>query len=227
VSETTSSGEIVPFTEQEERWLVKEEGLVGKVYWPGGASGPTGDVGYDFGYQSIETVSRDWNDLPAQTLGQLLALTGLRGVRAEAAVRALTKPVLIPRDIAVKVFREKTAPRYWADCKRVYPGVEKLYRAGQLAMFSLTYNRGYKLTDDDPLRPETWRHEEQRAIRDYCAEGNQMMMADMFVVMARLWEGGRKDDDGLVGRREREAQLLDVTVTQRLEMLRKVRRDLM
>ena len=204
-------------------FLHQEEGFVGKPYWPGSLSGITLDPGDDLGYRNLDTFSNDWRLLLAPAhFNALCAVIGLKGPAARDAL-VTVKDVPIPRSAADAIF-EKLEPRYAAAVVKAFPGADLLPDNSWTAFFSLCYNRGNKLEDNDPLRPETWRREEMRTIRDYVGEGNLPMIADLFVIMGRIWEGGRRDDDGLVGRREREAQLIDPHVRERMGKLRELRR---
>lgn len=207
-------------SEQGLAFLHQEEGWAGKPYWPGSVSGVTIDPGYDLGYVSLETFCSDWEKhLSKLHCDRLSKVVGQRGQAAKVAILRLLD-IGIPKDKAMKVFDDVLEPRYAKMTLEAFPGADKLGDNTWTALFSLVYNRGSKVPEffTDPRR------EEMYAIREAVQRRNHMDIADQLVVMARVWEGGRKDDDGLVGRREREAQLVDPTVKERLVELRKNRR---
>lgn len=201
-------------------FLHREEGWAGRPYWPGSRSGITIDPGDDLGYRTQESFASDWcPHLAVADFRRLQRIVGLKGASAEAALPQVAD-IRIPRRGAIQVFDDCLEPRYAKMTLEAFPGADKLGPNVWTALFSLVYNRGDKVPEifQDPRR------EEMMLIRDAVQDCHHMRIADLLVIMARIWEGGRKDDDGLVGRREREAKLIDPTVEQRLPELRKLRR---
>ena len=83
----------------------------------------------------------------------------------------------------------------------------------QGALVSLVYNRGTRMADS----PGTDDRREMRAIRDLVAEGLVVGIPEQLRSMQRLWIG--KGLDGLIRRREAEAQLVDSAIAAGLRAL--------
>ena len=90
---------------------------------------------------------------------------------------------------------------------QAFPGLEKLPADAQGALVSLVYNRGTSMVD----KPGEDRRKEMRAIRDAVEEQDLQEIADQLRSMKRLWAG--KGLDGLLARREAEAELVESTIT--------------
>ena len=173
------------------------------ITWPGGASGPTGGVGYDFAYESATQIKADWGDLlSAATVARLQKYVGCYGAQAQKLVQS-AQDILIFRAAADKVFRERNIPRYTALALSTY-NCSMLNGDGLSSIVSLTFNRGTSMTDP-PGRPNA--RLEMRQIRDALASGHPELVPGYLRSMKRLWVG--LGLDGLISRRETEAVMLE------------------
>src|SRR5262249_33701324 len=82
--------------------------------WPGLNSGVTIGIGYDVGY--IPSRAQLWSDwrgqIPDQMISELEPAVGVKGPRAGELARELVRTVLVPWDVANRVFRALTVPRF-------------------------------------------------------------------------------------------------------------------
>jgi GH24 family phage-related lysozyme (muramidase) len=190
---------LAPLTPRARDLILSFEGLDQPSEWPGGDSGITIGIGYDLGYATSSQFRSDWSaDLDAASVALLVRQIGLKGAAASAVASTL-KSIRIDRDVAERVFMERTVPNYQAQLLKVYPGVDKLPADAQGALLSLIYNRGTSLTGS--------RRTEMLAIRGLVASGDLQGIADEIVAMKRLWVG--QGMDGLLKRRDAEAQLVE------------------
>lgn len=167
--------------------------------WPGGESGVTIGIGYDLGFNNKTTIDRDWRGkIPDETVEVLKTASGVKGPDAKAKTAEIKSQVLVPFPSAKVVFYASTLPRYAADTRTVYPGVEKLPADAQGAILSLIYNRGSSLSGD--------RRKEMKAIVDLVAAKDLAGIAAQFTAMKRLWDQAALP--GLHVRRDEEAKLI-------------------
>ena len=164
--------------------------------WPGGSSGVTGGIGYDFGYVLKDTIAHDWAVLPSNMVGLLQSVAGLKGQPAHAALVSV-KSVDISWEQAIYVFDDTDKPKYLNELDRVLPNCSKLDPNCVGALWSLTYNRGASFNADGD------RFKEMRAIKAHMVAEQYDKIPAEFRSMKRLW------NNGLVGRREREARLFE------------------
>lgn len=168
--------------------------------WAGGDSGVTIGIGYDIGYCSKQTFTKDWAGLLSQkNIDLLAACCGVKGAASKALLSEL-KSIIIPYDIAARVFYSTTLPACARDVRKIYPGVEKLPPDAQGALLSLVYNRG-------PLVNNTDRRKEMKAIAPLVANADINGIAAQIRSMKRLWDP--KKQKGLINRREQEATLTE------------------
>lgn len=166
--------------------------------WPGEASGVTIGVGYDLGYNSAETIMRDWSPhLNEQVVERLARVTGLTGARARAALSSV-RDIIVPWSAGFAVFEAVTIPKFWEKTSNVFPGVGELHPNVQGALLSLVFNRGESLAGD--------RRREMRAIRDLVPDMNYQEIARQIRLMKRLWRG-TTIERGMSRRRDAEADL--------------------
>lgn len=168
--------------------------------WPGGQSGVTIGIGYDLGYYSRQTIEADWSILSPADKATLLTATGLKGDAAKKflAEHPSLKAVVVPYETAVKVFIEKSLPKYAKDALKIYPGLDQLLPDAAGAIVSMIYNRGASL--EGPRRVEMKNIKDLVAIKDYAG------IADQIEASKHLWE--HMNLDGLVTRRIAEAALV-------------------
>ena len=179
------------------------EGLNQPGKWPGGMSGITIGIGYDLGYVTVDAFETDWGDLlGAGPRTRLAGCVGLRGIRARNRAAGVND-IRIARADAGQVFRERTLPLVSQRTELAFPGIAGLPGDARGALVSLVYNRGASMVDDSADD----RRREMRAIRDAVARGDLPAIALQLRAMKRLWAG--KHLDGLIARREAEAQLVE------------------
>ncbi len=185
------------------RFILDHEGLNQPGIWPGGFSGVTIGIGYDLGYVTLDQFESDWGSyLSRMILDRLRSTVGLRAIRAKNKAAEYTD-IRIRRADAEEVFRLKTLPLFQFKAAQAFPGFDQLPLDVQGALVSLVYNRGTSMVD----RPGEDRRKEMRAIRDAVAAGDLAEIAKQLRSMKRLWIG--KHLDGLITRREAEAQLVE------------------
>lgn len=170
--------------------------------WPGGFSGPTFGVGYDAGYNTKEQIAKDWAELPPATLKRLQACAGVKGQAAKLKTREV-RDISIPWELALKVYNQKTVPRFAAITKSSYPGTETLHPSVQGAMLSWVFNRGGGITSSK-------RDLEKRQIRADIPR-NVPQLPKHFLASQRLWIG-ESNGTGLCRRRRAEAALIQSTL---------------
>lgn len=169
-----------------------------RITWPGGASGATGGIGYDFGYSSPQVIKRDWRALPAAYVERLAHASGKTGQAGKLIARQLLD-IMIEWGLAEDVFDDVTVARYWVQCERIFPGFADLHPNAQSALWSLVYNRGPSMAGPGRV--------EMREIARLSPKKDYRGMASEVRKMMRLWRG--KGLDGLLRRREGEARLLE------------------
>lgn len=164
---------------------------------PPNESGATIGIGYDLGYNTKNSMRQDWLfEIGSRQCNILEMFIGLKGDKARNAVASnpLAKQVMIPFRSAYNVFSKISLPSYYRKALSIYPGLDKLEPDAIGAVISLVYNRGTSLEGD--RRKEMSDLKGQILSKDYTA------MAASFRSMKRLW------NNGLVARREREAELI-------------------
>jgi hypothetical protein len=168
--------------------------------WPGGASGVTIGIGYDLGYRTRTSITKDWSPyLPEQTVNHLRSAAGIHGQDAKGVARSLKQAgVRVPLEAAKRLFWVVTLPEFAELTRTTYPGAEQLPPDAQAALLSLIYNRGGSL--DGPRRLEMANIKAQVQRKDLDAIAREIES------MKRLWVG--QGLDGLLKRRDREARLV-------------------
>lgn len=169
-----------------------------RITWPGGASGATGGIGYDFGYNTKAQIATDWSFLGPKNLALLQSTAGLKGVAGKEAANRVKPFVIIPWADAMRVFDNNTMPRFSKLTGSTFPGIEKAHPHVQGAVLSVVFNRGASLTGDS--------RKEMRDIKTHAANKKYYLIANDILNMRRIWRG--KGLDGLIKRREAEAALV-------------------
>ena len=175
--------------------------------WPGGSSGVTIGIGYDVGYES--SFESDWSPyLSAKDVSALARCKGLTGSAGRAA-RANVADIVVPWDSALKVFADKTLPKYIAQTISTFPNSDKLPPLAIGVLVSIIFNRGALIDNSD-------RRKEMKAIRNILLQGNDrlidhedvQMIAEQVKSMARLWPDNSDSDGDLHDRRLAEAKMI-------------------
>lgn len=185
--------------------ILSFEGLDQPGRWPGHASGITLGHGYDLGYCSRDQFLADWGgQLRPETLARLVEAIGLTGQRAKNRAPQFAD-IRISKKMADQIFVARSVPRMLHEAQLAFPGVERLPADAAGALVSLVYNRGGSMVD----KAGQDNRREMRAIRDQCARPRTDLrfIAAQLRSMKRLWIG--KGVDGLIRRREAEAQLVE------------------
>jgi hypothetical protein len=173
-----------------------------KVYkstfiWPKGMSGPTAMVGIDIGYYSKEEIDLIFKPLTSEhELDLIQNGRGKKGLIAQSYTKKL-KGITFSWEESLHVFESFILPKFIKYTVRAFPGVEKLCSSAQTALVSLVFNRGMSMRGAS--------RREMAAIKTLVPDKNYKEIAAQIRMMKRLWEKG----NGLIGRREREAKLVE------------------
>lgn len=166
--------------------------------WPGGMSGVTVAIGYDFGFASETKIRRDWTKrLDQAELNAALSCSGVTGARAESLLPLIRPQIVIPWDEAIDVFTNTDVVEWCAAVRTSLPNTDKLSADSFGALVSLAYNRGASFDKSGD------RYSEMRAIKTHMWSEEFYRIPGELRAMKRLW------NNGLVGRREREALLFE------------------
>jgi GH24 family phage-related lysozyme (muramidase) len=179
--------------------------------WPGGASGITIGIGYDLGYE--DRIAEDWKDLvPASMLRVMLTCQGVKGASAKARLAGVRPGIAIPYPAAMKVFSERTLPRYARATELALPNCDVLSGDSFGALVSISYNRGpngWTMLDD--------RHREMAQIYAAMRTEDYGSIPGLIRGMRRLWLGPNGQPlqgmAGLLTRRDTEAALFESGLT--------------
>jgi GH24 family phage-related lysozyme (muramidase) len=171
-------------TEKARNLIFEFEGIDQPRDWPGGASGITIGYGYDLGYESGADFRADWSPhLSAADLAALAKVVGFKGPMAEARASSV-RGIRIGVEPSRAVFLGRSVPKYQAQMRAAFPGVEALPPDVQGALFSLVYNRGTAMKDKDGKAQDRL---ELRLIRDAVAAQDLAEIAQQLRNMCRLW----------------------------------------
>ena len=155
--------------------------------WPEGQSGVTIGVGYDLGYVNKTEFSEDWKDLPKDIFDRLYKVVGIKGYNAKNLIRGL-KDIVIPWDLSLKVFNNKTVTKFYNLTRQTFPNFDKMPEDAKGGLVSLVFNRGSALEGD--------RRREMKLIRDGMKITNTFdqkaltFIANQIRNMKRIWAGG-------------------------------------
>ena len=173
--------------------------------WPGEQSGVTIGVGYDCGYVNKTEFTSDWKDLPRKDFDRLYKIVGIKGIAAKDLIRGL-KDIVIPWDLSLKVFMNKTVTKFWNLARETFPNFDNLPEDAKGGLVSLVFNRGNSLEGD--------RRREMKLIRDGMRITNTFdqkaltFIANQIRNMKRIWIGG-SIEKGMSRRRDAEAKLIE------------------
>jgi hypothetical protein len=152
--------------------------------WPGGISGATAGVGYDFGQVTREEAISDWTGIVDDaTLAKMLTAIGLKGSAAQEYVRAHKSEITVTWDQGTKEFSLREVPKWLIRCRAALPNFDALPGLCQGSLFSLAYNRGVGGFYDD-IHP---RYREMYAIKEDMRMKNFAAIPAQIEAMQRLW----------------------------------------
>lgn len=169
--------------------------------WPQAASGITVGIGYDVGYVTRAKFQTDFAALDSVSRDALGTVCGLTGAAAKAALHSVSG-VVVDWDTAIDVFQHVSVPEFFGKLERAMPGVSRLHPEIQGALWSLVYNRGTSMENND-------RRREMREIRDAVAANKPERIPALIRSMIRIWVG-TSIEKGMRRRREAEAQLVEI-----------------
>ena len=166
--------------------------------WPGGASGATAMVGIDIGYYSAQEVNAIFKSLTTpEELELIQEGRGKKGLIAKAYVKKYLSKITFSWEEAIQTFETFILPKFLKYTLSTFPGVDKLCSDTQTALVSLVFNRGTSMKGAT--------RKEMRELRKYVPHADYESIAAQIKSMKRLWD----KDSGLVGRRDREAKLVE------------------
>lgn len=166
--------------------------------WPGGLSGITHGIGFDYGYMSSAEFEKFFAKyFNAQQANRLRKILGMTGQKAKAML-FLVRDIAMEWDVALEIFQKWTIPKFWHLAALTWPGFNRLHPLAQVALVSLIYNRGPSL--------EGSRRIEMKNIRKHVQEQNYEMIAQEIENMKKYWIGTNLS--GLLKRREEEAKMV-------------------
>ena len=168
--------------------------------WPSAQSGITIGIGYDLQFRNEGDFRRDWGGrLTADCLTQLLPALGEVG---SDEVLDRVRDLVVPLPAAVGAFISRSLPLFLTEARGIYPQLDGLATQQRTALVSLVYNRGPRLTDNNPTLQD---RREMRAIQQLLADGDLDAVPAQFESMTRLWDPAKLP--GLIQRRRDEATM--------------------
>ena len=176
------------------------EKYLSKFTWPGGASGPTIAIGVDCAYYSELELAKIFSFLSKDQLDQIKKASGQSGERGKEYAKILRAAgIIVNWDTALDIFQKLTWPKFTKLAEKTFPGLEDLHPDAYGAIISLVFNRGTSLKGDS--------RKEMVNIKNLIPKKDYKKIAKEFRNMKRIWFG--KNLDGLLDRREAEAELIE------------------
>jgi len=170
--------------------------------WPEGQSGVTIGIGYDLGYNTEQQIRADWPMLPSDHRNRLCEVAGIKGAAANEAKRRV-RDIVIPWALALRVFLNRTVPRFERQMLRAFPGAEQLPDGAYWALVSLVFNRGGALEGKN--RQDMM--DIHNILKDGVQKGDLAEIAKQLREMKRIW--ANTGQGGLLRRREDEARAVE------------------
>lgn len=179
--------------------IVEYEGYAARPEAPDARlSGISGGLGYDWHTVSPNLSVIDWKALAVPAPKRLADTHPYYGPTAKSHLRDV-HDIVLPRPVGFDVFNRVDVPRFYAICKKTYPGFEDLRLNARDAVLSLVYNRGSSLVGNNRL--------EMRQLVSLIKAKDYPGMADAVRRMKRVWRG-TEIQNGMFARREGEARLI-------------------
>jgi hypothetical protein len=122
---------------------------------------------------------------------------GKKGLIAKAYVKKYLSKITFSWEEAIQTFETFILPKFLKYTLSTFPGVDKLCSDAQTALVSIVFNRGTSMKGAT--------RKEMRELRKYVPHADYESIAAQIKSMKRLWD----KDSGLVGRRDREAKLVE------------------
>ncbi len=172
--------------------------------WPALQSGPTIGIGVDCAYYSPEELESLFAFLPKNKLEMVKKCTGKTGEAGKEYTKTLRKAgIEVSWQQAQKIFLNTTWNKFSRLAEKVFPEVDELCDDAYGALVSLVFNRGSSLTGES--------RSEMREIKKLVPKKDYKKIAEQIRKMKRIWIG--KGVDGLLTRREKEAQMVENCLT--------------
>lgn len=176
------------------------EKYLSKFTWPGGASGPTIAIGVDCAYYNEYEISNIFSFLNKDQIALIQGACGKTGEKGKEYTKKLrASGITVNWEKAVDIFKTYTWPKFTKLAEKTFPSLSELKPDAYGAIVSLVFNRGTSLTGE--------KRSEMRNIRVLIPKKDYSKIAHEIRSMKRLWVG--KNLDGLLDRRESEAQLVE------------------
>jgi GH24 family phage-related lysozyme (muramidase) len=174
--------------------------------WPGLQSGPTIGIGVDCAYYTKQELKNLFSFLPPDQIDLVCGSTGKTGEAGKEYTKVLREAgIEVSWNQAQKIFLNTTWAKFSKLTDNVFQGSNDLCDDAYGALVSLVFNRGSSLSGNS--------RSEMRDINNLVPQKNYHAIARKIRSMKRLWFG--KGMDGLIDRREREAQMVESCVTSR------------
>lgn len=179
------------------------EKYLSKFTWPGGFSGPTVGIGIDCAYYTKEEIASIFSFLPEKQISLIQGAVGKTQESGKEYTTVLKQAgIVVPWQKALELFNNSTWRKFATLAEKTFPGLDQFQEDAYGAIVSLVFNRGTKLTGDS--------RKEMRNIKELVPQLKYISVASEIRNMKRLWEG--KNLDGLIQRREAEAQLIESAI---------------
>jgi hypothetical protein len=177
--------------------------------WPGEQSGVTIGVGYDCGYVNKNEFSNDWKNLDQKNFDKLYKTVGTKGIAAKDLIKGV-KDIIIPWDLALEVFMNKTVTKFYNLARDTFPNFDNLPEDAKGGIVSLVFNRGNSLQGD--RRREMKFIYEAMKISPVFDQKTLTFIANQIRSMKRIWFGS-SIEKGMIRRRDAEAELVEKAIT--------------
>jgi hypothetical protein len=167
--------------------------------WPGLNSGVTIGIGYDLGYNDLQSFKAAWTTkISPSNIIRLARTLSVRGRSAKELIPGV-KDIKIPWEHALSVFKSNTIPIFTELTNKTFPGADRLHPDAYGVLVSLVFNRGSDLQGS--------RRIEMKNIKALVPSKDYKGIANEIRKMKRLWKNAGVD--GLLKRRDYEAKLVE------------------
>lgn len=172
--------------------------------WPGYESGCTILIGIDLGYNTKESLDKDFSEIDPSIRKRLYPVLGVKGIKARDLLPSI-KDIYFPWELAYEIFVNKTIPKWYELTKKTFRKIDDFHPNVKSALTSLVFNRGTLIDDSD-------RRIEMKRIRDiHVPNKDYAGIAQEIRNMKRIWKG-TSIENGMSRRREAEARLVESAI---------------